>query len=179
VCDRLLLRCFRKISFLCYYIHVYCLRCIWKKMHLFWISAWSWYLYYGSNWHSASFCEMCCYPRFGFILFLYIRNYKIFEMNHWTYLAVRMSWFVSLTGLCILSHQERIINLRWYFLMMNWVFLMKVIPESLCALNCISTFLLLSLSRHICWWTIRPRVYHPASNQCFGTNVVCYIYCYW
>ena len=104
---------------------------------------------------------MCCYPRFGFILFLYIRNYKIFEMNHWTYFAVRMSWFVSLTGLCILSHQERIINLGWYFVMMNWMFLMKVIPESLCALNCISTFLLLSLSRHICWWTIRPRVYHP------------------
>jgi len=29
-----------------------------------------------------------------------------------------------------------------------------------CALNLISTFLLLSLGRYLCWWTICPRGYH-------------------
>ena len=33
--------------------------------------------------------------------------------------------------------------------------------------NSISTFLLLSLDRYLCWWTISPRVYHPPSSQCF------------
>jgi hypothetical protein len=41
-----------------------------------------------------------------------------------------------------------------------------------CALNFISTFLLLSLGRYFCWWTISPRVYHPPSSQCFGTDMV-------
>ena len=36
-----------------------------------------------------------------------------------------------------------------------------------CALNLISTILLLSLGRYFCWWTISPRGYHPPSSQCF------------
>ena len=32
---------------------------------------------------------------------------------------------------------------------------------------CISTFLLLSLGRYLCCWTISPRGYHPPSSQCF------------
>jgi hypothetical protein len=35
-----------------------------------------------------------------------------------------------------------------------------------CALNLISKFLLLSLGRYLCLWTICPRVYHPPSSQC-------------
>ena len=30
-----------------------------------------------------------------------------------------------------------------------------------CTLNLISTFLLLSRGRYLCWWTISPRGYHP------------------
>jgi hypothetical protein len=41
-----------------------------------------------------------------------------------------------------------------------------------CALNCISTFLLLSLGRYLCWWTICSRMYHPPSSQWFGTDMV-------
>jgi len=41
-----------------------------------------------------------------------------------------------------------------------------------CALNLISTFLLLSLGRYLCWWTISPWGYHPPSSQWFGTDVV-------
>ena len=36
----------------------------------------------------------------------------------------------------------------------------------LCALNLISKFVLLSLGRYLCVWTICPRVYHPPSSQC-------------
>ena len=38
-----------------------------------------------------------------------------------------------------------------------------------CALNLISTFLLLSLSRYLWWWTISARRYHLPS---FGTDMV-------
>jgi len=41
-----------------------------------------------------------------------------------------------------------------------------------CALNLISTFVLLSLGRYLCWWTISPRGYHPPSSQCVGTDMV-------
>jgi hypothetical protein len=34
-------------------------------------------------------------------------------------------------------------------------------------LNLISTFLLLSLGRYLCWWTFSPRGYHPPSSQSF------------
>jgi len=49
-----------------------------------------------------------------------------------------------------------------------------------CALTLISTFLLLSLGRYLCWWTISPQGYHPPSSQCFGTDMIFirYIY-YW
>ena len=43
----------------------------------------------------------------------------------------------------------------------------------------ISTFLLLSLGRYLCWRTIIPRGYHPPSSQCFGTDMVYYMYFYW
>jgi len=43
-----------------------------------------------------------------------------------------------------------------------------------CALNLISTFV--SLGRCICWWTISPRWYHLPSSQCFGIDMVYYIY---
>jgi len=33
-------------------------------------------------------------------------------------------------------------------------------------------FLLLSMSRCLCWWTISPRVYHPPSSKCLGTYMV-------
>jgi len=36
----------------------------------------------------------------------------------------------------------------------------------------ISTFLLLSPRRYLCWWTISPRWYHPPSSQCFGTDMI-------
>ena len=46
--------------------------------------------------------------------------------------------------------------------------MMKVIQEPRhVQLNQISTFLLLSLGRYRCWWTISPRGYHPSSSQCF------------
>ena len=35
-----------------------------------------------------------------------------------------------------------------------------------CALNLISKFVLLSLGRYLCLWTICPRVYHPHCSQC-------------
>ena len=41
-----------------------------------------------------------------------------------------------------------------------------------CALNYISTFLLLSVGRYLCWRTISPRGYHSPSSQCFGTDIV-------
>jgi len=44
--------------------------------------------------------------------------------------------------------------------------------KALCALNLISTFLLLSLGRYLCWWTINSRGYYPTSSQCFGTDIV-------
>jgi len=34
----------------------------------------------------------------------------------------------------------------------------------LCALNLISTFLLLLLGLYLCWWTISPQRYHPPSS---------------
>ena len=34
------------------------------------------------------------------------------------------------------------------------------------ALNLISTFLLLSLGWHLCWWTISTQRYHPPCSQC-------------
>ena len=40
----------------------------------------------------------------------------------------------------------------------------------------ISTFVLLSLGRYLCWWTICPRGYHLPSSQCFGT---CIYLCWW
>jgi len=40
----------------------------------------------------------------------------------------------------------------------------------------ISTFLLLSLGRNFCWWTFRPRRYHPPCIQCFGTGMAYKIY---
>ena len=36
----------------------------------------------------------------------------------------------------------------------------------------LSTSLLLSLGRYICWWTIIPRMYHPPSSRCFGTDML-------
>ena len=41
-----------------------------------------------------------------------------------------------------------------------------------CALNLLSTFLLPSLCRYLCCWTISPRGYHPLSSQFFGTDMV-------
>jgi len=41
-----------------------------------------------------------------------------------------------------------------------------------CALNLISTFLLLSLGRYLCWWTISPWGHHPPSSRCRGTDMV-------
>ena len=41
-----------------------------------------------------------------------------------------------------------------------------------CALNLISTFLLLSLGRYLCWWTISPCGHYHPSSQCFGTDMV-------
>jgi hypothetical protein len=41
-----------------------------------------------------------------------------------------------------------------------------------CALNLISTFLLLSQDRYLCWWTISPCGYHQPSSQCLGTDMV-------
>ena len=34
------------------------------------------------------------------------------------------------------------------------------------------TFLLLSLGRYLCWWTISPRGYHQPSSRCFHTHMV-------
>jgi hypothetical protein len=48
-----------------------------------------------------------------------------------------------------------------------------------CALNLISTFLLLSLDRHLCWWSISLRGYHQPSSQWFGTDMVYQIYIYY
>jgi len=48
---------------------------------------------------------------------------------------------------------------------------MNVIPDT-CALNLISTFLLLWLDRYLCWWINSPRSYHPLSSQCFGAGMV-------
>jgi hypothetical protein len=39
--------------------------------------------------------------------------------------------------------------------------------NSLCTLNYIFTFSLLSRGRYLCWWTISPRCYHTPSSQCF------------
>jgi hypothetical protein len=36
----------------------------------------------------------------------------------------------------------------------------------------ISTFLLLSLCRYLCWWTFSLRVYHPPSSLCLDTAMV-------
>jgi hypothetical protein len=48
-----------------------------------------------------------------------------------------------------------------------------------CALNLISTILLLSLGRYLCWWNISPRGYRLPWSQCFSTDMVIrYIY-YW
>ena len=33
-------------------------------------------------------------------------------------------------------------------------------------------FVLLSLHRYLCRWTINPRWYHPHSSHCFGTDMV-------
>jgi len=46
------------------------------------------------------------------------------------------------------------------------------VKKYMCALNLISTFVLLSLARYFCWWTISPRGYHPPSSRCFGTVMV-------
>jgi hypothetical protein len=45
-----------------------------------------------------------------------------------------------------------------------------------CALNLISTVLLLSLGRYRYWWTISPRGYYSPSKQCFGTDMAYLIY---
>ena len=41
-----------------------------------------------------------------------------------------------------------------------------------CALNLISTFVLLSLGRYLCWWSISPRGHHPSSSQYLDTDIV-------
>jgi len=33
-----------------------------------------------------------------------------------------------------------------------------------------------SLGRYLWWWTISPRWYHQPSSQCFGTDMVYYIF---
>ena len=38
--------------------------------------------------------------------------------------------------------------------------------------NWISTFLLISLSQYLCWWTISPRWHYPHSCRCFGTDLI-------
>ena len=40
------------------------------------------------------------------------------------------------------------------------------------------TFLLLSMDRYLCLWTISSRGYHPPSSQCFGTDMVYQVYCF-
>jgi hypothetical protein len=45
-------------------------------------------------------------------------------------------------------------------------------------LNKIYPFVLLSLGRYLCWWTICLRGYLPLNNQCFGTDMVYHIYIY-
>ena len=45
-----------------------------------------------------------------------------------------------------------------------------------CTLNLISTFLWLSLGWYLCGWTFSPRGYHPPSGQCFGTDMIYWIY---
>jgi hypothetical protein len=41
-----------------------------------------------------------------------------------------------------------------------------------CALDLISTILLLSQDRYHCWWLLIPDGYHPPSSQCFGTDMI-------
>ena len=41
-----------------------------------------------------------------------------------------------------------------------------------CTLTLVSMFLLLSLGRYLCWWTISTRGNHMSSSQCYDTNKV-------
>jgi len=41
-----------------------------------------------------------------------------------------------------------------------------------CALNLISTFVLLSQGRYLFGWTISHRGYHPRNSECFDTDMV-------
>ena len=59
-------------------------------------------------------------------------------------------WFSNLSTLCVLDEGYS--------------------RNASCVLNLISTFLLLSQGRYICWWTIR--VYRLSSGQYFGTDMM-------
>jgi hypothetical protein len=48
-----------------------------------------------------------------------------------------------------------------------WMYLLKVITESVVQTQFYVYVLLLSLDRYLCWWTVSPRGYHPPSIQCF------------
>jgi len=49
---------------------------------------------------------------------------------------------------------------------------MKVISERVVFIAFyIYCFLLHSLVRYLCWWTISPWWYHSPSSQCFGIDI--------
>ena len=57
-----------------------------------------------------------------------------------------------------------------------WPLHCLTIFELHCALNVISTFLLLSLVRYLCWSTISSRWYHLPNSQCLGSAMGYLIY---
>jgi hypothetical protein len=79
----------------------------------------------------------------------------------------RLFW-VYLMKVILSVPDEGYSECTWWWLF--WVYLMKVIlsvPDEGYSRNLISTFLLLSLGRYLCWWTISPWGYHPSSSQCY------------
>jgi hypothetical protein len=53
-----------------------------------------------------------------------------------------------------------------------WAYQMKIILESVVLFKLDIYALFLSMGRHLCWWTISPRWYHPPSSKCLAIDMV-------
>jgi len=141
------------------------------------------YIYWGCCCSTVSLCRL---------LFLF---FVFFLFDHWMVYPSSLLSVWPLNGLSFFS--SFCLTIEWsilllFFLFDHWMvypssiygFLLKhffFFPtlerpgysrNASCTPNLISTFLLQSLGRLHCLWTIIPRGYHLSSIQCFSTDMV-------
>ena len=99
--------------------------------------------------------DCCLFSTFSIYLVNNMLNYN------------KLYFFTTVKNKCILYN---VLTFHSYFLFDIFIYHITWIQYKL------STCLLLSPVRYLCWWTIDPCGYHPPTSQWRSTNMVYYIY---